>query len=75
MLMTGIFAENVGLITGHTQTFYAHVLALVLVSAYCFFGSYALYYLVNRIIPMRVSVEEEEAGLDLSMHHEKATDF
>jgi Amt family ammonium transporter len=75
MIMTGIFAENTGLITGQTHTFFAHLGALVLVVIYCFAGSWGLYWVVNKFIPLRVSEQEEELGLDLSMHQEKATDF
>ena len=38
MLLTAVFAEQVGLIYGQTDTFLYHLLGLVLVSVYCFFG-------------------------------------
>src|SRR3954467_13238670 len=43
MLATGIFAKDVGLISGKTATFVAHLLALVIVAAFSFFGSLVLY--------------------------------
>lgn len=71
MLLTGVFAKDVGLIFGETKTFYYHLIALLIVMVFCFFGSYLLYYLSNFARPMRVTVEEEELGLDLSQHGEK----
>jgi ammonium transporter, Amt family len=70
MILTGIFARDVGLITGATTTFVHHVIALVFVSAYVFAGSFVLYKLTNAIIPMRVTAEDEEVGLDISQHGE-----
>ncbi|HXH32082.1 MAG TPA: ammonium transporter [Bacteriovoracaceae bacterium] len=70
MILTGVFAKDVGLMFGQTHTFLYHLLALVLVMVYCFFGSYAIFYICNRIKPIRVTEAEEERGLDLSEHGE-----
>lgn len=70
MLMTGIFAKDVGLYYGETKTFFNHLLALVLVSAFVFVGSYVLYWVTNAIIPMKTEPKEAEEGLDLSQHAE-----
>ncbi|HEY0262356.1 MAG TPA: ammonium transporter [Chitinophagales bacterium] len=70
MICTGIFAKDVGLIYGETTTFLYHLLALVIVSVYSFGGSYILYFISDKIIPMRVSHEEEKVGLDISQHGE-----
>ncbi len=70
MLLTGVFATDGGLITGETDLFLKHLLALVIVSVFTFGGSYLLYYVVNAIIPMRVTPEQEELGLDLTQHNE-----
>ena len=72
MLMTGIFAKDVGLIYGQSNTFLYHLLALLLVGIFTFGGSYLLYMLTDKIIPMRVVSEKEELGLDLSQHNEVA---
>ena len=72
MVATGIFAKDIGLTSGHTRTFLYHLLALVIVSAYTFFGSYILFKLTDIIIPLRVTEEQEEIGLDLSQHGETA---
>ena len=70
MIMTGIFANGVGLIYGQTKTFFIHILALVIVSVFTFGGSYLLYKLTDILIPLRVTKEQEEMGLDLSQHDE-----
>lgn len=71
MLLTAVFAEQVGLIYGQPDTFLYHLLGLVLVSVYCFFGSYLLYMIVDRVLTMRVREDQEERGLDLSQHGEQ----
>lgn len=75
MLFTGIFAKDVGLISGQTSTFLYHLLTLVLVSIFTFGGSYCLYFITDKIIPMRVVSEKEELGLDLSQHNEVAANM
>ena len=70
MIMTAIFAKDVGLIHGKTETFLAHMAALVIVSVFTFGGSYLLYMLTDRILPMRVTKQEEIDGLDISQHGE-----
>lgn len=71
MILTGVFAAKVGLVYGETTTFIYHLLALVGVSCFAFFGSLALYKITDLIIPMRVTPEQELEGLDLSQHGEK----
>jgi Amt family ammonium transporter len=70
MLMTGLFAKDVGLSSGHAYTFLLHCGALVFVALFSFGGSYVLYRLTDLIIPLRVSPDQEELGLDLSQHGE-----
>jgi Amt family ammonium transporter len=70
MLLTGVFARDVGLTSGHATTFLVHCGALVFVAAFSFAGSYLLYKLTDFIIPLRVSSAQEEIGLDLSQHGE-----
>ncbi len=80
MLLTGVFAhQNVnagnttgnGLFYGETHLFFIHLLALVGVSAFAFFGSFILLKITDLISPLRVSVEDEIAGLDISQHGEE----
>jgi Amt family ammonium transporter len=79
MLMTGIFAhQNVnagnttgnGLYYGQTHLFFIHLIALVVVSAFAFFGSLLLLKITDMISKLRVSSEEESMGLDMSQHDE-----
>ena len=70
MLLTGVFAKDAGLMSGSPLTFLVHCGALVFVAAFTFGGSYLLYALTDLIIPLRVSSEQEEIGLDLSQHGE-----
>ncbi len=70
MIATGIFAKEVGLIHGDSTTFVNHLYGLVIVSIFTFGGSWALYKIVNAIIPMRVTARQEELGLDISQHNE-----
>ena len=70
MLLTGVFARDVGLINGATRTFLVHCGGLVLVTVFSFVGSYVLYKVTDFIIPLRVTAEQEEIGLDLSQHGE-----
>jgi Amt family ammonium transporter len=80
MLLTGFFAhQNVnagnttgnGLFYGETHLFTVQVIALVAVSAFAFFGSLILLKITDLISPLRVSVEEEMTGLDVSQHGEE----
>ena len=74
MLMTGLFAKDVGLTSGHAYTFLIHCGALVFVAAFSFLGSWVLYKITDLIIPLRVSADQEEIGLDLSQHGELMQD-
>ena len=70
MIMTGIFANEVGLIYGQTQIFFIHIVGLVIVSVFTFGGSFLLYKLTDFLISLRVTKEQEDIGLDLSQHDE-----
>ena len=74
MVMTAVFAGEVGIAHGGTwAAFGVHIGALVGVSLLGFFGAYGLFAFVNALIPLRVSPEQEERGLDLSQHGESLT--
>lgn len=72
MILTAIFAhgENASLLHGGWSVFGHHMLALVLVSVFTFFGALLLYKITDFIISLRVSEESEHLGLDLSQHDE-----
>ena len=78
MVLTGVFASkeinpaviDQGLAFGETKLFTHQMIALVGVSLFAFAMSYFLFYVVNKITPLRVSEEKEELGLDISQHGE-----
>ena len=74
MVMTGVFAKDVGLTSGHATTFLVHCGALLFVAVFTFGGSYLLYKITDLIIPLRVTRDQEEIGLDLSQHGEVMQD-
>jgi ammonium transporter, Amt family len=78
MLMTGIFSTTSvneaganGLFYGNFTFFTTQFQGLVIVVAYSFIVSYAIFKFINFIQPMRVSELEEELGLDETQHNEK----
>lgn len=79
MLLTGVFASNAinpavgdnqGLIFGDSTLFLYQLTAMIYVSIFAFTVSYFLFFIVNKITPLRVSEEKEELGLDISQHGE-----
>jgi Amt family ammonium transporter len=78
MLLTGVFASKAvnsavtdqGLIFGETTLFLHQLTALVMVSIFAFSMSYFLFFIVNKITPLRVSEDREILGLDISQHGE-----
>ncbi|MGD0995586.1 MAG: ammonium transporter [Candidatus Bathyarchaeia archaeon] len=64
-----------GLFSGNAAQLGIQVLAVLVVSAFAFCGSYALLKVVDFFSPLRVSPKEEEDGLDLSQHGEEAYNF
>ncbi|MBC7850490.1 MAG: ammonium transporter [Chitinophagaceae bacterium] len=81
MLLTGIFAtkaigntsvtEEGWFISGSASFFLTQVKAMAIVVAYSFIVSFLIFKFINFILPLRVSEEEEEIGLDASQHNEK----
>ena len=79
MILTAVFAHksinssvvNNGLFFGETKLFIVHMIAIVGVSLFAFFGSLLLLKFTDIISPLRVSADEEKEGLDWSQHGEK----
>src|SRR6195952_2289394 len=78
MVMTGIFATTTvnsaganGLLYGNGAFLVTQAKALLIVVAYSFVVSYAIFKFINFILPLRVSSEDEALGLDASQHDEK----
>jgi len=61
-----------GLLYGNPGQLASQLIAVGVVAAFAFFGSYLLLKAINVFSPLRVSPEEEDAGLDLSQHGEEA---
>jgi Amt family ammonium transporter len=77
MLLTGVFASkainplgNNGLLYGNPLFLLTQLKAMLIVVAYSFTVSFLIFKLINFIVPLRVSEEEEEEGLDASQHDE-----
>ena len=78
MLMTGIFATKSvnsagadGLFYGNAAFFIIQAKAVLIVVAYSFIVSFGIFKFIDMVLPLRVSSEEEELGLDASQHDEK----
>jgi len=78
MLMTGVFATkavnaagNDGLFLGNSAFFFTQVKAMAIAVGYSFGVSFIIFKFINWVLPMRVSSEDEEIGLDASQHNEK----
>ncbi len=78
ILMTGIFASKSvngigddGLFYGNTAFFFTQAKALFIAVAYSFTVSLGIFKLISIMLPLRVSSEEEELGLDATQHNEK----
>ena len=67
-VFTGIFVE--GLVVGNVDVFFKHIVAVTGVCLFSFLGSWLLYCLTNKLIPLRVSSQSEDIGLDESQHNE-----
>ncbi len=78
MMLTGVFAShsvnsavtNEGLLYGG-KLFGPQFLGMAIVVGYSFIVSFIIFKFINFILPLRVSSEEEEIGLDASQHDEK----
>lgn len=75
-VLTGIFAYDFFARTetamiSRSEFFWNHILVLLIVFVYTFVVSYLLYWITDKIIPMRVSGWNEQVGLDSSQHGEE----
>jgi Amt family ammonium transporter len=78
MLLTGLFASEAiypglkdSLAGGQLNFFVTQAKAMGMAVAYSFVVSFIIFKFINLVVPMRVSVIEEEEGLDASQHDEK----
>lgn len=70
-IMTGIFVYNATENITYWQNLLNHIIAVVIVCGYTFIVTYALYWITDKMIPMRVSEKSEKIGLDMSQHDER----
>ncbi|MFZ1518857.1 MAG: ammonium transporter [Ignavibacteriaceae bacterium] len=81
VILLGLFATNAvnpmvttnGLFMGGGYDFlFKQVVTVLAVCVYAFIFSYVMLWLINFVTPVKVTKEEEEAGLDSSLHGEMA---
>jgi Amt family ammonium transporter len=79
MMFTGLFAQKAvnaaganGLLYGNPGQMLVQLKAALVTIAYCALGTWAICFVVDKLLGMRVSQEEEVMGLDLTQHHERA---
>ncbi|MFX1294394.1 MAG: ammonium transporter [Promethearchaeota archaeon] len=72
-LATGIFATVgvTGLISGNAGQVWIQAVGIMVTIVYSFAVTFGLVWILNRIMSLRVSSDEEYIGLDLSQHGEK----
>jgi Amt family ammonium transporter len=78
-ICTGIFATTVwnagganGLLQGGVTFFLYQCLSVLLVAGYSLLFSYSALWIIDRMTPVKVSEQEEELGLDVTLHGEEA---
>lgn len=69
-LAVSLFGDTQLLNTGLSalEQFQVQVFGVVMIGAFSFTFSYAAIYCVNRFIPLRVSIEDERIGLNITEH-------
>ena len=78
-ISAGIFATSTinpditgGLVDGNTTLLIVEIISIVAVTAYSAIISFVILKLISLVMPVRASEEEEEDGLDYSLHGETA---
>ncbi len=78
MLLTGVFATKAvngagadGLWLGNAGFLWTQFKGMIIAVTFSFTVSYLIFKFINFILPLRVSSEEEELGLDATQHNEK----
>ncbi|OGW69004.1 MAG: ammonia channel protein, partial [Nitrospirae bacterium RIFCSPLOWO2_01_FULL_62_17] len=79
VLATGVLASTAvnpggadGLLHGNAGFFGVQILATLAVTLFAGLGTYLILKLVNRLVGLRITPEEERMGLDLTQHNERA---
>ncbi len=72
-LLLGFLANRgIDQVSGGDHQFFAQLIGVVAVAVYAFVVTYIILKIINAISPIRVSPEEEQRGLDESLHGETA---
>lgn len=81
-IATGFFASKAvnqagdnGILYGGTSLLFKQVLSVIPVMLFSFIGTYLLLKLIGLFVELRLNVEEEVEGLDLSQHGETGYDI
>jgi Amt family ammonium transporter len=74
-ILTGVFAEEAiggtrGLIEGNPGQVWTQIQGILVTIVWCAIASFIILKIIDVIIGLRVDVEEEVAGLDISLHGE-----
>ncbi|MCS6290888.1 MAG: ammonium transporter [Nitrospira sp.] len=79
ILLTGLLASKAvnlggadGLLLGNVAFFGIELLTVVVVGLFSATGTFVILKVVDRLVGLRVSSEEERMGLDISQHNERA---
>ncbi len=79
VLLLGVFATKAvnpsgadGLWFGGTEFFMKQAVAVLGFAAYAFFFSYLALVVIEKFMPVRTTKEEEDRGLDITLHGEEA---
>ena len=65
-------AGNVGLFFGNPGQLWVQIVSVAATWVLAVFGTYILLSIVKAVMGLRVEVDEERMGLDLSQHNERA---
>ena len=70
MMLTGLFGSKAVNVAVQDGQFLIQLKGLAVAVGYSFIVSFIIFKFINLILPMRVTAEEEEEGLDASQHDE-----
>jgi ammonium transporter len=78
-ILLGVFASTAvntqsGLLEGNVAFFGKEIASVIISAVYAFLFTYLMLTIINYITPVKVKVEDEDLGLDASLHGEKAYD-
>jgi Amt family ammonium transporter len=72
---SGIAKAPLGLVDGNTNLIFGQLVAVGITWGYAIVGSFIILKLVDSIVGLRVTVEQEQQGLDITQHGEEGYIF